>query len=650
MAASIRKSCSTIRIDQSARSTQSRPGGGFFARPTDPTQRRYEALRAYLFEGRPAAEVARAFGYSIQTLHSLVRDFRAGRREFFVEARPGPKRSPAKERARARIVALRRAGHSIDEIARALAAEGRPLNRTGIAEVVAEEGFARLWRRPEAARGAPRREALPRAEVVDWEAFPARVEAEHAGLLLCVPDLVELDLPAIVAAAGYPATKVIPAISSVLSLLALKLASVRRVSHVEDLAADPGAALLAGLSALPKATALASYSYRLSHERQRRLLAALDAAMVRSGLVEGRDFDLDFHAVMHWGEDAALERNYVPRRSQRTRSVLTFFAQDAGTHNLVYANADLARATQAREVIAFCDHWHELSGQDPQLLVFDQRLTTQAVLSELDQRGVRFITLRMRTRALLRHIEAIDPRAWKTIQLDRDGHRRPQVVDETARLSGYPREIRQLVVRGLGRDAPTVIITNDHDQTARQLLERYARRMTIEQRLAEAIRSFHLDALSSAVPLNIDLDVVLSVLAGATCAALRRRLSGYATATPDTLQRRFLESWLPERERIAGAAPGAGSLLVSPRTGRRLTRQAIYGLIGRLARAAEVGELNPHGLRATMVTLALDSGMPLRDVQDSARHADPRTTRRYDRDRHSLNRHAALRLAELGDG
>ncbi len=79
--------------------------------------------------------------------------------------------------------------------------------------------------------------------------------------------------------------------------------------------------------------------------------------------------------------------------------------------------------------------------------------------------------------------------------------------------------------------------------TAKQLIERYARRMTIEQRLAEAIRAFHLDALASAVPLNVDLDVVLSVLAGAVCASLRRRLgAGYATATPDTLQRRFLHT------------------------------------------------------------------------------------------------------------
>ena len=50
---------------------------------------------------------------------------------------------------------------------------------------------------------------------------------------------------------------------------------------------------------------------------------------------------------MHWGRDPALEKHYVPTRSQRARSVLSFFAQDTGTHNLVYANADLSQATQA---------------------------------------------------------------------------------------------------------------------------------------------------------------------------------------------------------------------------------------------------------------------------------------------------------------
>jgi len=500
-------------------------------------------LRAYLLEGRPAAEVAAAFGYTTETLNSIVRDFRAGRREFFVSSRPGPKRAPGKERAHDRIVELRSAGHSIDEIALVLAREGIALNRTGIAEVIAEEGFERLWRRPEVLRGAPRREQLPRTGVIDFDTWPERARTKHAGLLLCLPDLVALDLPGIVKAAGYPGTSVIPAVSSVLSLLALKLANIRRTSHVEDLATDHGAALFAGLSSLPKTTALTSYSYKLSHERQHAFLVALNTAMLGAGLIDGTDFDLDFHAVMHWGEDPALEKHYVPSRSQRTRSVLTFFAQDAATHNLIFANADISKATQAREVICFCEHWRSLTGTDPGLLVFDQKLTTQAVLAELDQRGVTFMTLRMRSPALIRHIDQLDPKAWSTVRLDRDGnYRKPQVVDEIVRLSDYPRPIRQLVVRGLGREAPTVLITNHSSATPKFLIERYARRMTIEQRLAEAIRAFHLDSLASSVPLNVDLDVVLSVLASTVCAALRRRLPGYHTATPDTLQRRFLQT------------------------------------------------------------------------------------------------------------
>ena len=95
----------------------------------------------------------------------------------------------------------------------------------------------------------------------------------------------------------------------------------------------------------------------------------------------------------------------------------------------------------------------------------------------------------------------------------------------------------------LGREAPTVVITNDHDTTTKQLIERYARRMTIEQRLAEIIRAFHADALSSTVNLNVDLDIMLCVLAQALLAAFRARLgAGYAAATPDTLQRRFLDT------------------------------------------------------------------------------------------------------------
>jgi hypothetical protein len=210
---------------------------------------------------------------------------------------------------------------------------------------------------------------------------------------------------------------------------------------------------------------------------------------------------LAFHAIMHWGEDVALEKHYVPRRSQRTRSVLSFFAQDGAGQSLVYANTDLTKATQANEVLVFAEHWRSLTGHWPERLVMDQKVTTQAVLGELDARGITFLTLRMRSPALQRHIAAIPPGAWRTVALDRSGaYRRPKVVDEEATLSAYPGSVRQLVVTGLGSDAATVIITNDRTASAKALIERYTRRMNIEQRLAESIRSFHVDALAGAVP------------------------------------------------------------------------------------------------------------------------------------------------------
>jgi transposase len=537
-----------------ARSAQ-REGAEAFTAPEQLNHRRYEALRAFFVDGLSYAEAGQRFGYTRWAMIDLARDWRRGTLELFAPPRkpgPAPGAAPAKERVRGRVIELRRQGLSTYEISARLAGEGTPLNRTSVGEILAEEGFGRLLRHPEpTASTSPatigRDTGLPRTARLDFDTWPATVETGKAGLLLAVPDLIALDLPALVRRAGYPGTRVVPAISWLLSLLALKLTRTRRVSHVDDLLiSDPAASLFAGLGTLPKKSALTDYSYRTGHDHQRRFLAALDARMIHAGLAtaENAIFDLDFHAVMHWGHDPALEKHYVPTRSQRARSVLTFFAQDTGTHNLVYANADLSKAGQAREVIAFCDHWKAASGTDPAMLIMDQKVTTHTVLGELDARGVRFLTLRMRSAALMNHIDALTATDFTTVTLNRSGKfNRPKVSETTGvRLTGYPGTVRQLVVTGLGRDTPTVIITNDHDLSTKQLIEHYARRMTIEQRLAEIIQAFHADALSSAVNLNVDLDIMLCVLAQVLIAALRARLPGYAAVTPDVLQRRFLET------------------------------------------------------------------------------------------------------------
>ena len=297
-----------------------RPGGEAFARPAQVNQRRYEAIRAYLHEGASLDEAAARFGYTRSALASLVRDFRAGKLVLFAEpGRPGRKSAPRKDAARGRVAELRRQGLSVYEISTRLAAEGTPLNRTGVGQILAEEGFGRLLRgsAPEASISpatAGRDTNLPRAGIIDFAAFPGRADTRLAGLLLTIPNLVTLDLPALVNAARYPGTAAIPPASRILSLLALKLTATRRVSHVDDLIGDPASALFAGLSVLPKKSALTDYSYRLSHDHQQRFLAALDQKMIGEGLATSEEaiFDLDFHAVLHWGNDPVLESTTSP--------------------------------------------------------------------------------------------------------------------------------------------------------------------------------------------------------------------------------------------------------------------------------------------------------------------------------------------------
>ena len=103
----------------------------------------------------------------------------------------------------------------------------------------------------------------------------------------------------------------------------------------------------------------------------------------------------------------------------------------------------------------------------------------------------------------------------------------------------------------------------------------------------------------------------------------------------------------PTMQAVAVAIDGRdrGPLLVN-RAGRRMTAYNVQYLVGALARDAVIPvHLTPHGLRHSAITIGLDAGVSLRDMQDFARHADPKTTRRYDRSRHALNRHATYAIA-----
>jgi transposase len=519
----------------------SRPGAELFARPTEPNQRRYEALRCYFVEGASAEQVAQRFDYTRATVETLVRDYRAARLELFASSRPGPRTEPKKDSARTLTLALRREGRSLAEITRALVAAGTPLGRTAIWELVHEEGLGRLPL--EVLPAASSLSIAPKTQRLRPEDWPVSgsVASEHAGLFLLLPELLELDIPGLLMAGGYPGTTQLTALNSLLAILALKLYERRRRSHVYDVVHDRALGVFCGLSVLPKRSHLSGYSYRTTRAHNQALLEALVPRQQAAGLIDGESFNLDFHAIMSFGEDEILEEHYVPSRSQRTRSVLTFFAQDARHATLCYANADLAKADQAHEIIRFCEFWQRSSGQKPRLLVFDSTLTTHAELAELDDRGIGFITLRRRSQALMDQVATLPQDAWSPVRLERPGkHRDVTVAEMTATIAN--REFRQLAVTGLGRDQPTLLLTNQRDRSAKGLIERYAKRWAIENKLAAQIRAFHLDALSSQIPLAVDLDTTLSVLCDTLYRTFALRLQhGYQTATPDTIFRHFIE-------------------------------------------------------------------------------------------------------------
>lgn len=521
---------------------RSRPGAERFTAPDEPNQRRYEALRAYFVEELSAEAVGERFGYTRATVETLVREFRAGRLSLFASSRPGPRAQPKKDRARTLALGLRREGRSLREIERALHAEGVPLSKTAIWELASEEGLGRLEHEPES-EPEPLALVAPKARRLseeDW-ASGQRISSEHAGLFLLVPELVELDIRALIAKAGYPSTTQLAALHSLLALLALKLYEERRRSHVYDVVHDRALGLFCGLNVLPKRTHLTGYSYRTTREHNLALLEALVPRQRELGLISGESFNLDFHAIMSYGEDQILEEHYVPRRSQRTRAVLTFFAQDGDTATLCYANADLSKAEQPHEIIRFCEFWQTTTGQKPGLLVFDSTLTTHAELAELDEQQIGFITLRRRGGNLIKQIEALPPESWTPVRLERPGKHRDVTVTESE-VTIAKRSFRQLAIRGLGRDQPTLLLTNQREMTAKQLIERYAKRWLIENQLSAQIRAFHLDALSSQVPLAVDLDTTLSVICDSIYRHFALRLNGYHTATPDTIFRHFIKT------------------------------------------------------------------------------------------------------------
>jgi hypothetical protein len=111
---------------------------------------------------------------------------------------------------------------------------------------------------------------------------------------------------------------------------------------------------------------------------------------------------------------------------------------------LRYANAGVTKSEQSDEILQFVRSWKKHTGKLPAELVFDSQLTTYQKLSELNQEGIFFITLRRRSRKMVHHIYNQPDSAWRRISLPALTriYRNPKVLEERVTLFGYENELR----------------------------------------------------------------------------------------------------------------------------------------------------------------------------------------------------------------
>lgn len=523
-----------------------------FLEPVNATHRQYEALRAYFIEGLPSRQVAERFGYTPGSFRVLCSQFRADpRRAFFLPERaraapvaPAPPTKTA--RLRERVIALRKQNLSVHDIAAVLAEAGEALSAPAVWAICKEAGFARLPRRADDER--PGRVAASQAATADVRAFtlaPGSLRTDVGGLFLFLPALASIDIDALCRKAGLPGSKMIPAAAALRSLLALKLFGAARTSHAMPAVFDEGLALFAGLNAIPKRSFLTEYSCRIDPAAYPKLTRGWFDAVSRLGLDRGAAFHLDFHTIPFHGENALVEKHYVSKRSRRQKGLLAFLAQDTEQRVFCYANAEIAKADQHEEIIRFVEFWKTRTGKLPEELIFDSKLTTYANLDRLNKMGIGFITLRRRSPRLLAELDAAPASAWRRIELSglSRAYRTPRILDQRTGLRDYTGPIRQIAVRDLGHEQPTLVLTNRLRRGAAGIIDTYARRMLIENSISDGVDFFHMDALSSTVAMKVNCDLQLTLMGSSLYRLLGARVGGpYTTAESRHIYRDFIDA------------------------------------------------------------------------------------------------------------
>jgi hypothetical protein len=517
----------------------------FFEHPAVAGQKQYEALRGYFIDHVPGREVARRYGYTYAAFNSLKQRFKVGARTFLFTASPGPKGPRISSELRERIIEYRRKRLSAYQIAEILETLSTPVSVSTISRILAGEGFSRLPRRTQLLIGLTKDNTIVPSHASEIEPGTLtgwRGTCAVGGIFLFAPLLEHFGVINAIQKAKLPRSSHISSLNYTLSMLALKLVGKPRLSQINDFNFDQGLGLFAKLNVLPKSTAISTYSYRLSQQNVNAFMRAFVQKQNAIKVYGSDTLNLDFHTIQHYGEESVLDEHFAGARNKRVKGALTFIAQDCDSRCQIYVKTDILRSEADDQILQFVKFWKKIRGTLRQTLVFDSKLTTYENLAALDEDGVTFITLRRRGKKLVKALDNIPAQEWTRIRIDspKRRYRNPMVYDSQIELPCIG-TIRQIVMKGNGREEPAFFITNDRKSTACEIITRYCKRWRIENGIAEAISFFNLNMLSSPILIKIHFDVVLTMIADTLYYYLAQSLRGFEKCNADKIFRHFVD-------------------------------------------------------------------------------------------------------------
>jgi hypothetical protein len=521
----------------------------YFNTPNSIAQKQYEAIRMFFIDKEPGKVVAERFGYSYRGFTTIVSNFRkklkGGLQEdpFFSDRPKGRKVGHLAQQAEELIVEMRKKYYSVEDIKIFLDAQGLILSERGIYDIVIKNGFGRLPRRSASTKKALSPPQMKAEKSVALSFQPEEFKSGAAGILCLLPFLKECGIDRLIESSDYPQTSTIDRISSILSFLALKACNVRRYNADDMWCMDRGLGLFSGLNVLPKVAWFSSYSHRVTPEMNMRFLKALHALWLEKGLL-GDTSNLDFTTIPYWGEDDHLENNWSGKRGKAISSMLAVLAHDPDTGIIDYGNTDVMHKNESDTVLEFLDFYQSDKKGPLKYLVFDSKFTHYGNLRKLDERGVKFLTIRRRGKNIVKEIEGTNHSMWKKIRVEAAGNKKRtlRVLDQIVELKGYGKDIRQVAITGHGKIKPALIITNDFDLKTETIIRKYSKRWLVEKAISEQIEFFHLNQVSSSIVVKVDFDLTISILTHNLFRIFTMKMERYNNISDQTIYQKFLHN------------------------------------------------------------------------------------------------------------